>query len=121
MKNILTVAAVALLASVSGATAATQITFGGFCDGMQLQTADNVNFTSVQTGTCLQGTSVIGAGRVAGNHLKLTVNWRGFTGSKDKKRYVLQFPLRTRGKFKEYASQSGQWILLNTGRYEMQP
>lgn len=120
MKDIVLFTACAVC-GLSATADATQIKFKNFCDGMQLQSADNVNFTSTQTGACLQGTSVIGAGKVAGNHLKLIVNWRGFTGTSDKKRYMLRFPLKNNGAFKEYALQSGKWVLLNSGKYKLLP
>src|SRR5690348_141741 len=98
MTKVITLTVVALLAAAGGA-AATQITFNGFCDGMELQSANGIDFNSTQTGKCLQGTSVIGGGKVVRSHLKLTVNWEGFTGKTDMKRYVLHFPLKTGGKF----------------------
>jgi|tagenome__1003787_1003787.scaffolds.fasta_scaffold15665877_1 hypothetical protein len=119
MKKILTLAAAALFASAASAMA-TQITFKGFCDGMQLQTADGVNFTSTETGACLQGTSVTGGGKAIRGHLRLRVNWEGFTGKADTKRYVLHFPLKTGGKFKEYVLKKGNWVLLNSGKYTVQ-
>jgi hypothetical protein len=88
-----------------------------------VQSADGVNFTSTQTGDCLQGTPVIGTGRLTGNRLTLTVNWSGFTGIKDKKLYVLDYPFVTGGKFREYTLRGnmGPSLLLNSGTYTLHP
>ncbi len=115
----LPVLAVAALLAWTNAAGATKIRFNGFCDGMQLQTADGINYTSTETGACLHHRSVVGAGKVAGNQLKLLVNWRPFTGSVDKKRYVLQIPFKTGSKFTEYAQRNGTWVLLNSGKYKV--
>jgi hypothetical protein len=125
-KGSLLASAIILAAIVNArANTVTNITFDKFCDGMQLQTADGKNFSSAETGACLQGTSVTGTGSLTrrGKTIKLVVNWRAFSGvTKDLRSYQVQYPFVTGGTWVENPGRhcSKGCGTLNSGTYTVQ-
>ncbi|MBV8977018.1 MAG: hypothetical protein JO261_09710 [Alphaproteobacteria bacterium] len=119
------VSMLALLLMTSAAEAATHITFDGFCDGMRIS-GDGLHFVTVQTGACLQGTLVMGAGykigsKKKGGNLVLGVNWESFDGhpaGSEQYSYIIQYPFVTGGTWEEIFTTNGtSSTVLNSGTY----
>jgi hypothetical protein len=140
-KNAMRIFALVAAAVMSGsigtasANSSTGITFDKFCDGMQLQTADGKNFTSKETGACLQGVTVTGSGAldngigIAGQpDVILIVNWAPFEGHSQgaERMYIIQYPFVPNGTWEEFRYQPGKHCPrgcgapMNQGQYTLQ-
>ena len=127
MKGLLCLAMWLSLLGAGSAAGATKITFDNFCDGMKIS-GDGTHFVSTQTGKCLQGTLVMGAGfkighKKKGGQLVLGVNWEAFDGQpagSEQYAYIIQFPFMTGGTWQEIFTKDGStFTILNTGTYSV--
>lgn len=127
MKRTMLIGAAMAVAWTAGAYAkATRITFDNFCDGMKI-TGHGMQFVSTQTGKCLGGTLVMGAGYKAGTkragQVVLGVNWEAFDGQpagSEQYSYILQYPFVTGGTWQETFTKDGTtFTVLNTGTYSL--
>ena len=124
MKTLLLVGTAILIASTHNVLAA-KITFDSFCDGMKI-VGDGRHYVSRQTGTCLQGARVVGAGykiggKRRGGNIVLGVNWEAFDGhpaGSEQYAYIIQLPLQTGGTWEEIVTtDGGTMTILNSGTY----
>jgi hypothetical protein len=124
MKTLLLVGTAILIASTNNVFAA-KITFDNFCDGMKI-VGDGRHYVSKQTGTCLQGTLIMGSGykiggKRRGGNIVLGVNWEAFDGhpaGSEQYSYIIQLPLQTGGTWEEIFTTDGSTMtILNSGTY----